>query len=807
MDRDIGKIPNKIGVVAQDSSVVKIGTLDLGAELQERTGIPNSIPFSGDTPFVGREPELEQLHKMLQAQGTVAIAAVQGLGGIGKTELAIRYATRHIHEYPGGICWCFCRGEDVGVQILQFATGVLALTPPQDQELEIQLRYCWSHWPEGGVLVVLDDLTNWRSVQKVLPSGSSRFKVLITTRRELSPSLQKLALGVLDLEAALQLLRDLSGAERVQREPEAAQQLCGWLGCLPLGLELVGRYLAQRPDLSLGEMMRRLQQKRLQQRALQTPEDPGDMTRTLGIRDVFEFSWQALSGGAQRLGCLLSVFAQAPISWGLVPQCDPEQDPEDLEDSLAELVRLNLVEREGEGLYHLHQLVREYLLEKLDENVASHDLKQLFVHGMVEQARQIPEDPTQEVIQKMKQVIPHLAEVVGRWDGVLKDEEWIWPYEGLGRYYEGQGLYGEAELWRKECAGRSWERLGEEHPDVASSLNNLALLYRSQGRYREAEALFQQSLELRQKLLGEEHPDVASSLNNLALLYRSQGQYVEAEPLYRQSLELRQKLLGEEHPDVASSLNNLALLYRSQGRYEEAEPLYRQSLELYQRLLGEEHPSVAISLNNLARLYDLQDRYEEAEPLYQRSLELYQKLLGVDHPSVAISLNNLAELYRSQGKYVEAEPLHQRSLELKRKLLGPDHPSVANSLHNLARLQRDQGKYEEAESLFRQSLEIRRKLLGEEHPDVATSFYNLGLLYRLQGRYEEADPLYTAALQIFFCRLGADHPDTQVVAYNHQLLLKEVVRIEGSALSTLQNQGSEMTQQILNQMLRPEEST
>ncbi len=170
----------------------------------------------------------------------------------------------------------------------------------------------------------------------------------------------------------------------------------------------------------------------------------------------------------------------------------------------------------------------------------------------------------------------------------------------------------------------------------------LAELYKNQGRYREAIILYEQIVVVRRELLGDRHPDVASSLNNLASLYGSQGRYEEAKPIYREALQLHRELLGDRHPNVASSLNNLAGLYDSQGRYEEAEPLYREALQLCRELLGDRHPDVASSLNNLATLYRNQGRYEEAEPMYREALQLRRELLGDRHPDVANSLNNLA---------------------------------------------------------------------------------------------------------------------------------------------------------------------
>jgi tetratricopeptide (TPR) repeat protein len=156
-----------------------------------------------------------------------------------------------------------------------------------------------------------------------------------------------------------------------------------------------------------------------------------------------------------------------------------------------------------------------------------------------------------------------------------------------------------------------------------------------------------------QELLGDRHPDVASSINNLALLYKSQGRYEEAEPLYQQALVLRQELLGDHHPNVAESLSNLAGLYLSQGKYEEAEPLYKQPISLMQELLGDRHPDVAQSLNNLAELYYWQGRYAEVESLFIQALQIDEAVLGRDHPNTKTTRKNL-EIMRLVSLFIRA---------------------------------------------------------------------------------------------------------------------------------------------------------
>ncbi|MEQ8462792.1 tetratricopeptide repeat protein [Coleofasciculus sp. E1-EBD-02] len=753
-----------------DAETIKAILQEIVSELQPQpTGIPQNLPLSGVLQFVGRETALATLHQQLQDNQQVAISAVAGMGGVGKTELALQYARRYSHRenvppesvYEGGVCWLDGRGVDLGIQIVQFARTYLPLSIPDGLELPLQVAYCWRNWePPGQVLIIIDDVTDYQQVRQYLPSDASRFRMLITTRLDLGASIRQLPLDVLKPRAALALLESLIGRERLQQEPWEGRKLCRWLGYLPLGLELVGRYLRRKPDLSLQEMLSRLQAKRLEQLALKKPKSEDDMTAQLGVRDAFELSWQELDESARELGIGLSLFAATPIPWRLVEACLAEMDEEELEEIRDYgLVNLHLVQRQGKELYQLHPLIREFLISKREASEIADKLKREFCRVMVGEAKGIPETPTLAEIKAVNPVIPHLAEAATSQQDWLIDNDLIVPFVGLVCFYKGQGLYNQAEPWCKDCVSVIRQRLGDNHPHVAASLNNLAGLYKSQGRYQEAEPLFLDALALRKCLLGDNHPDIAQSLNNLAFLYYSQGRYQEAASLCLEALALKQRLLGENHPDVATSLSGLAFLYDSQGRYEEAASLCLEALALRKRLLGESHPSVATSLNNLAFLYDSQGRYEEAEPLFLEALALRKRLLGDNHPDVASSLNNLAALYKSQGRYEEAEPLFLEALALTKRLLGENHPHVATSLHNLAALYKSQGRYEEAEPLYLDALALRKRLLGDNHPSVATSLNNLAKLYHSQGRYQEAESIFLEALAMKKRLLGENHPD------------------------------------------------
>jgi len=345
--------------------------------------------------------------------------------------------------------------------------------------------------------------------------------------------------------------------------------------------------------------------------------------------------------------------------------------------------------------------------------------------------------------------LPHDTQrAMARADSLTGAVETCW---GAGRYAEGAAaVQRQLDILRRV--------LGSTHPDVAESLNNLAVLLNAQGDYAGAEPLYREALAMRRQVLGNEHPEVANSLNNLAYLLYGQGDYVNAEPLYREALVVQRGLLGDEHADVAVTLNNLAGLLQSRGDYAGAEQLFHEVLAMRRSLFGSEHPSVATSLSNLAALLQARGDYAGAESLLREALAMRRKLLGEEHPQVAKSLGNLAALLQARGDYAAAEPLFRRALATQRTLLGSEHPHVATSLNNLAALLQAQGDYAGAEPLYREALAMLKKFLGEGHPYVAQTLNNLAVLLQARGDYAGAEPLYREALGMHRRLLGDEHP-------------------------------------------------
>ncbi|HYU32454.1 MAG TPA: serine/threonine-protein kinase [Thermoanaerobaculia bacterium] len=329
----------------------------------------------------------------------------------------------------------------------------------------------------------------------------------------------------------------------------------------------------------------------------------------------------------------------------------------------------------------------------------------------------------------------------------------------IGKAYRGLGLNDRSlPLLEKSLALRR-QIHGEEHPEVAESLEALGTLTQARGDLDRAETLHRQALAMRRKLFGPDDPAVAETLNSLAIDLLTRADFAAAEPLFREALAINRGHFGNDHEEVATNLANLGVLEKQRGHAAEAEALYREALAIMRRIFGPAHPMIATQLNNLAALQMERGDLAGAETSSREALAVSHRLYGEEHAEIALELNNLAALLTLRGDNVAAEALLRRSLAMRRKLLGPEHEQVAMGLNNLARVLEDEGKLAAARPLYEESLRITRKALGEEHPRVAATLANLATLSAAQGDLAVAEPLAEQALAIRRKTLGEAHPD------------------------------------------------
>ncbi len=657
--------------------------------------------------FTGRESLLTQLRNHLAAGSA---AALHGLVGNGKSQIAIEYAWRWASTYSR-IVWLQAEtSETLGRDFDALANDLNLFNGNKPAEREVVIKAVCNHLEQNpGWLLIFDNAPDPRAVEHAVPRAGGH--VIFTSRYTAwGKQAASLRVDVWPPEEAEQfLLKFAAGGE----EQDSAAQLAQELGYLPLALQHVAAYCGQ-SGLSLAGYLPLFRKRRLElfePEVLSEGQDPDGM---ITVTTTWNLSLDRIRGDERcpEAGALFNLCAffgpdRIPLEMirkgtNYLPKKLSAALRNDLKANaiISVLLRYSLVSVGSLGeerVLSIHRLLQEVTRKRLAQD---------------ERIRWITAG-----LQIVWQAFPSQSDEVGQWPE-------------CGR------------LAPHALAVLQFAELRNINAEVtAALLNELALYAKGRAEYSTAEPLYQRSLAILEKVRGPAHPDTSNILNNLAEVYREQGRYEKAEPLYQRALAIRETVLGQDQSTTATILNDMAELSRAQGRYEEAETLYQRALAIYEKLLGPDHPNTATSLNNLALLYHEQGRHKTAEPLCQQALAIYEKALGPDHPRTANSLNNLAMIYGALGRYSEAESLQRRDLAISEKALGPDHPATATSLHNLAALCDVQGRHEVAVQLVERALAIREKALGPDHPDTATTRKHFAAFLRGTGRDAEAAAL------------------------------------------------------------------
>ena len=308
----------------------------------------------------------------------------------------------------------------------------------------------------------------------------------------------------------------------------------------------------------------------------------------------------------------------------------------------------------------------------------------------------------------------------------------------LGDLFGHYGEYDKALMFFQQCLDNELKTLGNQHPAVAISYNNIGEAYYFKGDYDKALNFYQKSLGILLKALGNQHPDVANSYSNIGAAWHDKGKYEKALEFHQQSLDIRVKILGNQHPAVANSCNNIGTAWHNKGEYDKALKFLQQCLDIRLKTFGHQHPLVATAFNNIGTVWRYKGEFHKALEFLQQSLVIRIKTLGNQHPAVAISFNNIGTVWHSKGEYDKALEFHQQSLGIRLKTFGSEHPDVATSYGRIGAAWDSKGEYDKALEFHLQCLDIRLKTLGSQHPDVADSYANIGNCQRKLKMYQQA---------------------------------------------------------------------
>ncbi|KAL2859961.1 violaceus kinesin [Aspergillus lucknowensis] len=764
--------------------------------LHEREYLKNHhywmVPFQRNLGFVGREEEIARIEGLVEQNNGPPKIAICGLGGVGKTQIALELAYRmRARDSHWSIFWIPCTSyaavERAYLSIAQ-TIGIQGVKPAEAKERVKTYLY------QGGAgkwLLVFDnadEMEMWAGGPADFVPQSEQGRILFTTRnRKLAVKLASpfvIDVSEPDTEAGVKMLEKALIGKELLKNRDAAIALLEQLVFLPLAITQAAAYINSN-NIQLSDYSVLLQEQESDVVELLS-EDFGDNGRYKDIQNPVATTWLISFKQIQQLNPLAADYLSfmACINPRNIPQSLlPEAGSKKKRiDAIGLLKAFSFVsEQVQDCALTLHRLVylstRNWLRKQQQLSLRIQETADHF-------SRTFPDDDhTNRKI--WRDYLPHALALVGERDFRDVRENYIKLIQNIGKCLRTDGRYNEAVVLFEDIMNMLRKDNTNLDPSTLTGMTDLALTYDHQGRWKEAEELQVQVMEIQKQVLGPEHPDTLITINQLASTYQNQGRWKEAEKLLVQVLETSKQVLGPEHSHTLGSMHNLALIYQNQGQWKEAEKLQVQVMETVKQVLGLEHPHTLITINQLASTYQNQGRWKEAEELQVQVMETSKQVLGPEHPHTLASMHNLASTYQDQGQWKKADELQVHVMETRKQVLGPEHPDTLTSMNNLASTYWNQGRWKEAEGLGVQVMETWKQVLGPEHPDTLTSMSNLASTYQNQGRWKEAEELGVQVMEIRKQVLGPEHPDTLTsmnnlayIWYSQQRIHKAITLME-----------------------------
>jgi tetratricopeptide (TPR) repeat protein len=660
-----------------------------GARLQDGPGTsrprrPGSLPGVWNVPprnpaFTGRDRMIVDLREGLLGGNQMLVYALEGMGGVGKTQLAVEYAHRFAGDYD--LVW-WIAGENpalIGEQLaaLAVAAGLIGI----DEGITAAVAAARNH--VRGIdrsLLIFDNVEKREDLHQWLTGGSVH--VLVTSRSPLwSGVAASVSVDVFARAESTALLR----RNAPELDDDEADRLARGLGDLPLAVAQAADLLAE-TGMRVTDYLDALDRRAAE--LLDADSPPVGYPRPLAA--AVSLAAGRLATDAPAAGQLLTLcayLAPEPIPLDLFTSSSGLDLPAELAavtgSSVAlaraagRLTRYGLARATTGGL-QLHRLTQA-VIRDTDPHPDRHCrlVEQLLIAAK-------PDDGTDPAMwPRWSLLLPHIlacnpaATDSDRLRRLAFDACW---------HLLARGDAHTALPLAKHLHANWATRLGPDDPTTLLATSALGYAHRQLGHYTQARQLDEDALTRHRRLLGDDHPHTLNSADAVANTLQEMGEHEQARHLREDTLTRRRRLFGDDHPDTLGSANNLANDLYLLGEYELSRHLHVDTLARRRRVLGDDHPETLKSANNLANNLQELGEIRQARELYEDTLARRRRVLGDDHPNTLNSASNLAINLQGVGEIGQARELYEDTLARRRRVLGDDHPETLASAESLRRL-------------------------------------------------------------------------------------------------------------------------
>jgi tetratricopeptide (TPR) repeat protein len=715
--------------------------------------------------FTGRESTLEELKQKLFLQANAEKLALFGLGGIGKTQVALqlaRWVKAHIPECS--IFWTPALSLESFDQACSQIAKELRIHRNSDGEsaMESVQRHLSSD-KAGKWLLIIDNADDidllFDKLDQYFPTSDKGVTLLTTRSREVALSFAGrdiVKLQKMTTDEGIAFLTKIVGEDSLCDQNSTIQFL-EELNFLPLAIVQAAYYICRNGGTTARylELMHKTEKDRMRLAS----REFHDSTRYRRLTNAVATTWlisfnqiQDSNPSAADLLEFISYLEPKAIPRSILPTLDSE---EEMEFSIGTLCNYGfLIRRDDENMFDMHSLVQLSTRVWITDGRKTQQIIATLTQHM---DKRFPSDEyTNRDTWRM--YLPHALEILRREESQDMSERYS-LLSKVGRCILADGRTKEAVTFFEDVCAWNERQYHEEHPSRLASQHQLAGAYKSDGQIKRAVELLEHVVTVQERTLDKEHPDQLASQHELALACKSNGQVKQAVDILEYVVLVREKTLDEEHPHRLASQHVLAGAYESNGQIKQAVELLEHVVTVQERTLDEEHPDQLASQHQLAVAYESNGQIKQAVELLEHVVTVQERTLDEEHPDRLISQNVLAWAYKSNGQIKQAVELIEHVVAVRERTLDEEHPDRLASQHALAGAYKSDGQIKQAIEIFEHVVAVRERTLDEGHPDRLTSQHALAGAYESNGQIKQAVELFEHVVAVEERTLDEEHPD------------------------------------------------